>query len=131
MENAALERILETLKEREPIFHRRQFGTARADLETMICEEFWEIGASGKVYSREFVISNLLERYKKPEPHSWPCQDFSIQQLAECVFLVSYTLIEPNRTTRRVTLWRRENESWKIAFHQGTIVARETEGPNG
>ncbi|WP_160007300.1 DUF4440 domain-containing protein [Rhizobium sp. 18055] len=122
MDADALEQILNELKEREPIFHRRQFGTDCVALEQMTCEDFWEIGASGQIYTREFVIASLLERYNAPEPHEWPCRNFSIQCLAESLFLVSYTLSEPNRTTRRVTLWRRERGSWRIAFHQGTIV---------
>ena len=59
----------------------------------MTDEDFWEIGASGKVYSREFVIKNLLERYKKPEPHDWPCEDFSIREVAENFYQLTDILI--------------------------------------
>jgi hypothetical protein len=117
------ENILEDLRRREPIFHRREFGTSRDDLLQMTDEGFWEIGASGKIYTREFVIANMLERYKQPKPHDWPCDDFSISELAENLYQINYILKEPDRTTRRTTLWRRSDGGWKIVFHQGTVVA--------
>ena len=89
----------------------------------MTDDDFWEIGASGKVYRRDFVIENLLRRYKYPEPHDWPCEDFSIREIAESVYQLNYVLIEPDRRTRRTTLWRRAGGGWKIMFHQGTIIA--------
>lgn len=38
----ALLEILEDLKRREPIFHRPEFGTSRADFESMMHPDFWE-----------------------------------------------------------------------------------------
>jgi hypothetical protein len=49
----------------------------------MTAEDFFEIGASGRIYRRDFAISNLPERYKQPERHDWPCRDFSVRRLAE------------------------------------------------
>lgn len=123
MSDLQLNDILEELSAREPIFHRREFGTSRADLECMIDAAFWEIGASGNVYRRGYVIETLLERYAKgPEPHHWPCRDFTLTFLAEGVYLLSYVLEEPGRITRRSTIWRRSEEGWKIVFHQGTLM---------
>ncbi len=115
--------ILDTLIAREPIFHRRAFGTSRAALEAMTASDFWEIGASGRIYGREEVISTLLERYQHPEPHEWPCSDFALRQLAPDLYHLTYTLTEPDRTTRRATIWRRVGADWVIVFHQGTVVA--------
>ncbi len=124
MSDLDLDHILRELAAREPIFHRRQFGTSRADLEAMIAEDFWEIGASGKVYRRDYVIETSLERYEGgPEPHDWPCQDFTLTVLADELFLLSYVLEEPKRITRHSTIWRRADGGWKIVFHQGTPIA--------
>jgi hypothetical protein len=54
-----LAEVLAELMEREPIFHRREMGTARADFEKMTASEFWQVGASGRRYSREFVLDEL------------------------------------------------------------------------
>jgi hypothetical protein len=58
--------ILEELKRREPIFHRSEFGTTRTDFEAMMHAEFWEIGASGRRYSREYVLADLKDATSSP-----------------------------------------------------------------
>lgn len=55
--------VLRQLCAREPILHRREYGTSRAELERITDEAFWEIGASGNTYQRSYVIDKLLERY--------------------------------------------------------------------
>jgi hypothetical protein len=39
-----LEGVLAELSRREPIFHRPEFGTSRADFERMTAEDYWETG---------------------------------------------------------------------------------------
>ena len=123
MIDAEDKQLLEALKAREPIFHRWEFGTSREALENMTVPDFWEIGASGKIYTREYVIETLLERYKDPEPHDWPCRNFVLNKLSDGLFLLSYTLVEPDRCTRRSTIWKRDSDQWAIVFHQGTPVS--------
>ncbi|ANL28639.1 NTF2 domain-containing protein [Rhizobium phaseoli] len=122
MRNPDLHAILRELEAREPIFHRRDLGTSREDLLNMTADDFWEIGASGKAYNRDFVIENLLEFYKKPEPDGWSCSEFSIRQLADELYQLNYILNQRDRQTRRTTLWRKNADSWQIVFHQGTII---------
>ena len=115
--------ILAELSAREPIFHRRAFGTSREALLAMTEPDFWEIGASGRIYDRATVIDLLEERYKELEPHDWPCRDFALRELGAGLFQLNYVLEEPDRLTRRTTLWRRHPEGWRIVFHQGTVMA--------
>ncbi|HXC96233.1 MAG TPA: DUF4440 domain-containing protein [Edaphobacter sp.] len=118
--------VIEELKAREPIFHRPELGTDRADFESMIADGFWEIGASGRCYSREFVLDELERRSQNPIEDVWETKDFLCRELAPDVFLLNYTLIQNKiRTTRRSTLWWRTEVGWKILFHQGTIVQDE------
>src|SRR4051812_35384628 len=96
------ETILNELRAREPIFHRREFGTSREALLKMTADDFWEIGASGRIYRRDSAIENLLKRYKAgPEPHDWPCEDFVLRKLAENLYQLNYTLKEPGRVDTR------------------------------
>lgn len=120
---SSLATILDQLRAREPIFHRREWGTSRAHLLAMTADDFWEIGASGQVYDREFVIATLLQRYQSPEPDDWTCSDFTLRPLAPGLYQLNYILQQPGRRTRRTTLWRRAGETWKIVFHQGTVIA--------
>jgi len=87
-----LEDVLAELSAREPIFHRPEFGTSRADFERMTVEDFWETGASGRRYSREFVLDELERRYSAPHNDVWETRDFNCCKLADDVYLLTYTL---------------------------------------
>jgi hypothetical protein len=115
--------ILADLSRREPIFHRPEFCTTRADFERMTTEDFWEIGASGRRYSRAVVLDELEKRFTAPQPDRWETSDFRCQRLSPDVFLLTYTLVQDNtRWTRRSTIWRRSAAGWKIVYHQGTVL---------
>ena len=115
--------ILKELQRREPIFHRPEFGTTRADFEAMTEPDFWEVGASGQRYSRAYVLDVLEERYAKPHEDQWRTEGFHCMEIAPDNFLLTYTLHQGERVTRRATLWRRYGDDWKIVYHQGTVVA--------
>ena len=120
--NPELASVLRELRQREPIFHRPELGTTRADFERMTADDFWEIGASGKVYDRAFVLDMLEERHRTPQPETLHAFDFSIRQLSADTWLLHYTLLQETRRSRRTTVWTRTSDGWKIVFHQGTIV---------
>ncbi|MFH8753167.1 hypothetical protein ACH4GK_38865 [Streptomyces rimosus] len=63
---ARLPPVLEALAAREPLFHRPEYGTARADFERMTAPDFWEVGASGRRYGRAHVLDVLEERFSRP-----------------------------------------------------------------
>ena len=118
-----IETILAELSSREPIFHRSEFGVSRADFEALMDGQFREVGASGRQYSREYVLEILEERHSNPHPDTWQTSEFDCLCLADGVYLLTYTLLQDGtRLTRRSTIWRRVSDSWKIVFHQGTIV---------
>ncbi|WP_395947025.1 DUF4440 domain-containing protein [Caedibacter taeniospiralis] len=118
-------KILDELKSREPIFHHpEKFGKTKQDIENQMCDEFWEVGASGNVYTKQDVIDTLLKRYSEPEYQDiWEAKDFTLTQIAADNYLLTYVLIQnTTRVTRRSTIWRRVNDAWKILYHQGTVV---------
>lgn len=56
--------ILEELKIREPIFHHpEKFGKTKQAIEAQMCDEFWEVGASGNPYFRQEVVETLLRNF--------------------------------------------------------------------
>lgn len=131
--------VLEELRAREPLFHRPELGTTRADFEKMTEESFWEIGASGRRYDRPYILDELDKRYASSFEDDWQTRDFQCTEIAPGNHLVTYTLIQNrSRVTRRATLWRRTEEGWKAVYHQGTIVSgpedstpRESMTPDG
>ena len=116
--------VLDELRKREPIFHHPGFGISRADYARMVVDDFWDIGASGQRYNREFVLDVLEARLTDPVDESdWESRDFHVRGLAPDVYLLTYTLRQGERLTRRSTIWQRAGDEWKIVFHQGTVVA--------
>lgn len=118
-------KILDELKSREPIFHHpEKFGKTKEDIENQICDEFWEVGASGNVYTKQDVIDTLLERYNNPDYQDiWEAKGFELTKISSDNYLLTYILIQDKtRVTRRSTLWRRVNCDWKIIYHQGTLI---------
>lgn len=117
-----LQPILEELQRLEPQFHAAYPGATPEKFEELVAPEFWEIGASGRRYSREFALSVLTERQKGPAEEAWKTKDFHVFEVGEGSYLLSYTLLQPDRVTLRATLWRRDAGCWKAIFHQGTVV---------
>lgn len=120
----ALEEVLAQLTRRELIFHPPGLGTTRAEFENMMQEDFWEVGASGRRYSRSYVLDMLEERFQQDQRDEiWETSDFYCRRLGKNFYLLTYTLLQHRtRKTRRSSIWQQTAEGWKIAFHQGTIV---------
>jgi hypothetical protein len=115
--------ILAELSQREPIFHRPEFGTSRADFARLMVEDYWEIGASGRRYERDPILDEMERRYAAPHDDVWETSDFECRRLAPGVYLLTYKLIQNRRRrTRRSTIWHHTPEGWKIVYHQGTIM---------
>jgi hypothetical protein len=119
----ALLGVLQELISREPILHRPEWGATKANFENMTTADFWEVGASGRRYSREDVLTELGRRQQVQTADVWEASGFHYRELARDVFLLTYTLFQRSeRLTRRSTIWQRTPEGWKIVFHQGTVV---------
>ena len=89
----------------------------------MVASDFWEIGASGRRYSRQYVLETLEAREDDPvDDDDWETSDFHCRELARDLYLLTYTLLQGERRTRRATIWRRTPSGWVIVFHQGTLV---------
>ncbi len=114
--------VLTELVQQELIFHRPAFGTTRTDLECMTEPSFWEVGASGRRYSRACALDALEKRAAKHAEDIWQTRDFHLLEIAVDNYLLTYTLIQGARVTRRSTIWRRTAQGWTIVYHQGTVV---------
>lgn len=117
-----LAEVLTELKAREPIFHTPRFASTRRDYEQLMDEAYWEVGASGRRYSRTFILDLVTTRPPDPTESSWITRDFQCREIAADNYLLTYTLVQGERITRRSTLWRRVGGAWRILFHQGTLV---------
>ena len=118
-----LQLILEELRSREPIFHTQRFGRSLEDFQRSTAPDFWEVGASGRRYSRDFILSmRAKDELVDAETAGWKASAFGLRRLGEKTFLLTYTLDQAGRLTRRATIWEETKEGWRILYHQGTIV---------
>ena len=118
---------VEELRSREPLFHNEPRHAGREHLESMTVDDFFEIGASGRIYSREHVLERVLSRYERDEPVLAPeVEEIFVRGIGPHAFLATYTLQQPDghatRTSRRATVWTDREGHWQVIYHQGTAA---------
>lgn len=119
--------ILDELRRREPIFHNPEFGSTTAEFERSTSPDYWEVGASGRRYSRRFILNELTKSvpYVDAAAAGWQTSEFGLRRLGPDTHLLTYTLDQAGRRTRRSTIWQRSEDGWRILYHQGTIISAE------
>lgn len=114
--------ILAALQALEPLIYAANDGKTRAYFEQLLAPDFWEVGASGTIYSRAFVLSTLEERNQNPRVEAWHTFGFDLRRVEAHHFLLTYSLQQPTRLSRRATLWRQTGAGWQMVYHQGTPI---------
>ena len=125
-----LQPILDELRSREPIFHTERFGKSLEDFERSTAPDFWEVGASGRRYSRDFILGmRAQEELVDADAAGWKASGFGLRRLGSECYLLTYTLDQDGRLTRRATIWENAKEGWRIGYHQGTIISANEDDP--
>lgn len=92
-------------------------------LDLLLADDFIEFGSSGLIYTKMSVLErlpnkNIISHYEAFE--------FTVVELAPNICQVRYKTIKkeegkiPEKALRN-SLWRKEENLWKLFFHQGTI----------
>ncbi len=116
-------RVAAELRALEPIFHRSPPGSTRAVFEAMTAPDFWEVGASGRVYQRDEVLNIVEGRYARGDADEpLAVSDFAAREIAPDTYLVTYALDQAGRASRRATVWARQPHGWAALYHQGTLA---------
>ena len=120
--------ILAELMTREPLLDHREIVYSAQTFDAETADDFWEVGASGRVYSRDFLRTVVLQRLTDCEVDArvvegWTTEDHGIRQLGPDTYLVTYQLNGQGRRTRRATIWRSSSaKGWHVLYHQGTVI---------
>jgi hypothetical protein len=118
--------ILAELLAREPIFHHPTSAASLDDFARMLAPTYWEVGASGRRYSRDFTLQSLAANPPVDAASAgWSTFDPQCRRLGPDTYLFTYTLHQGRRRTRRATIWQRTPAGWQILYHQGTLIAAE------
>jgi hypothetical protein len=103
----------------EKDFFSKDFCNNRTNLESRLSQEFIEYGKSGYIYDRKNSINALLEISKDRDIE---IMQFEITELCENVLLAHYISHhkDNNSYALRTSIWKIEDNTWKLYFHQGT-----------
>ncbi len=86
----------------------------------LLDEDFREIGASGRLWTRSETLAALADdsAYEAPSEIA----EMEAQEICPGLVLVTYLAATTGRRTRRSSLWRLADGSWRLVFHQGTLI---------
>ena len=118
-----LDQVLAELRPLEPIFHTKAFGLTAAERERRETPDYLEVGASGAALQPRLHDEDACGDATAwdAEDAGWRCWDFGLRQLGPgTMYLLTYTVDQAGRITRRATVWRKRQEGWTILYHQGT-----------
>jgi len=116
--------LLVTLEALERRLFQPEIRSDPERLGELLHPEFSEVGASGKVYTRDEVLAELRDA---PAPYSIWAQDFEAQEVASGLVLLRYRSGHMSsdgmlsRHVARSSLWQYIDGAWKLRFHQGTL----------
>lgn len=101
----------------------REIRSDQASLMALLADDFVEFGASGNVWKKAQVLSDLQSEVFVARTIS----DFKVAELADGVVLATYLCrsasAEGQARSLRSSIWRRHLDSWQMVFHQGTRVS--------
>lgn len=86
-------------------------------VEDLLDEDFREIGASGRLWSRQETVDGLAG---EQDDGPVAVDDLEALQLADGLVLVTYVSDRAGRRAWRSSIWRRSGGRWRLVHHQGT-----------
>jgi len=99
-----------------------QFRKERAEATELLAEEFFEFGASGRVWTREEILAP-----SEQTGLAVTVEDFTVRMLAPGLAQATYRSMRTVAgcapfVALRCSLWRFQEGRWQMLFHQGTKV---------
>jgi hypothetical protein len=117
------DQILTQLTALENQFHNYEVRSNHAKLSKLLAPAFYEFASSGKILSREDILSRLptVDDKTRIESHS-----FKLSLQTSEISLLTYISkkINPDGSSLqylRSSLWKNYQGIWQMEFHQGTI----------
>jgi hypothetical protein len=89
----------------------------RDELEKLVSKKFLEYGSSGSIYTYNDIISDLSI---ETEEIKYKIIEMNVKKLSDKICLLLYVIEMNNNIFNRSSIWKREENEWKIIFHQGT-----------
>ncbi|MEH2073908.1 MAG: DUF4440 domain-containing protein [Nostoc sp.] len=114
------------LRELEERLLQADVRKSAKDIMDLLADEFIEFGSSGRVFNKQQIIDSLQNEPIEPVTQR-SITEFKTLVLATGVVLVTYHIVrylsgEQPVNSLRSSIWKFNNDRWKIIFHQGTLV---------
>ena len=94
--------------------------SSRERLEELLAEDFIEFGSSGRVWTREEIVADLLTVASS----NIEIDRVESRFISEGVILITYRSrrsgVADNAEALRSSIWRLTGNTWELVFHQGT-----------
>lgn len=116
------------LRELEERLLQADVRKSAKDIMDLLADEFIEFGSSGRVFNKQQIIDSLQNEPIEPVTQR-SITEFKTLVLATGVVLVTYHIVrylsgEQPVNSLRSSIWKFNNDRWKIIFHQGTLVRK-------
>ena len=94
----------------------------KKDFENLLAEDFCEFGSSGRIYDKEIELSSITEH--GCDEIQFNIADFEVIELTNGLVQARYKTEhkQTDKKSLRSSLWRLENNQWRLFFHQGTVT---------
>ncbi|MDQ3681221.1 MAG: DUF4440 domain-containing protein [Actinomycetota bacterium] len=93
----------------------------RAEVMSLLHDDFIEFGASGRVLDAAGIATTLEQEAGDEAVNA---TDLRPLHLATDVILLTYRIDHHDHASLRSSIWLRSDGSWRIRFHQGTTMAK-------
>jgi hypothetical protein len=111
-----LSRVLELERE----LQTRTCRNNRARVLELLAPDFTEVGASGHVWDLTSTLEMLASEPEDEEEIQ--VIELSGRIIADGFILARWDSLHGGRRARRTSLWRREEDGWRLVHHQGTLL---------
>ena len=93
-------------------------------MNSIIDDDYEEIGKSGKKYNKKDITSELssLDTDRKIDIYNYKCLNID-----KNTWLIHYITLSDNKPIYRTSIWRRVDDELKIFFHQASEYKEQIE----
>lgn len=118
-----MENLKETILALETTLVNQDVRMSEEKLDELLADDFLEYGSSGGIYDKKITIETLTEG----DGFTYKIYDFEIIELSpnfiQSRFKTNRTNPDgSNLTSLRSSIWKNNNGSWQMWFHQGTPI---------
>lgn len=117
-----MEELKNTIHELETSLLKPEIRSSKEALDKLLTDDFVEFGTSGNKYTKTDILERLPLNTNNVV---YIVSDFEIKILSEDIIMTNFKTDRTINDTEKVfslrtSLWRKEENGWRMFFHQGT-----------